>query len=64
MALLERRQWSGPMPVTPLAITHGSGFQIHDHQARQIEVFGSWDDWRAADGHGGINSQFSWPLRR
>ena len=34
------------MPVTPLATAQGPIFQIHDHQARHIEVFGSWNDWR------------------
>ena len=48
LAVLERHGWDGPSPVTPIVTTAGAVFQVHDHAAMQVAVFGSWDDWAQA----------------
>ena len=47
LALVEEHRWSERAPVTPIITVAGPVFQIHDHSAKQVDVFGSWDDWDA-----------------
>jgi serine protease AprX len=46
---LALREQHGPLvgrPLSPQVTPSGVTFLLHDHNVRQVEVVGSWDDWR------------------
>ncbi|RME84127.1 MAG: glycosyltransferase, partial [Caldilineae bacterium] len=46
---LALREQHGPLagrPLSPQVTPAGITFLLHDHNARRVEVFGSWNDWR------------------
>jgi len=47
LALLERHGRLAQIPVTPQVTGYGVIFILHEHDVRKVELFGSWDGWRA-----------------
>jgi serine protease AprX len=46
-ALALREQHSKLTPYSPSVTASGIKFTLHDHNARQVQVFGSWNEWRS-----------------
>ncbi|HVC82182.1 MAG TPA: S8 family serine peptidase [Chloroflexota bacterium] len=47
LALLERHGRLAQTPVTPQVVGDGVIFILHEHDVEKVELFGSWDGWRA-----------------
>jgi serine protease AprX len=46
-ALTEKHRSDGQVLTSPRVMVDGVVFSLHDHQAAQVQVLGSWDGWRA-----------------
>jgi serine protease AprX len=47
LALLEMHSKLNGHPVSPEIRDSKVSFMFHDHHARQVQVFGSWNEWRS-----------------